>query len=115
MSTVKNHVNKCMAMKKVPTQLISSGSNNTYSPWARASYCWAKRLAIHYGTIDPYTYKDPKMPPVLPGTNPDWVALYLYDEETNKERPQRMIAEVKEKMRMCPLYAAQPRLPILLP
>eukprot|EP00957_Ditylum_brightwellii_P197373 15037522-Ditylum_brightwellii.AAC.1 len=104
-----------MAMKKVPTQLISSGSNNPYSPWARASYWWAKQLAIKYGTIDHYNYKDPKIPPVLPGTNPDWVALYLYDEEANKECLQKMITKNKEKRRMCPLYAAQPYLPILLP
>ena len=114
-STVKNHVNKYMVMKKVRTQLISSGSNNPYSPWARASYCWAKQLAIRYGTIDPYTYEDPKMLPVPPGTKPDWVALYLHDEATNKERLQKLIAEDNEKRRMCPLYAAQPRLPILLP
>eukprot|EP00957_Ditylum_brightwellii_P029450 2225769-Ditylum_brightwellii.AAC.1 len=69
-----------MAMKKVPTQLILSDSNNPYSLCARASYCWAKQLAIRHGTIDPYTYKDPKMPPVLPGAKPDWVALYLHDE-----------------------------------
>eukprot|EP00957_Ditylum_brightwellii_P174889 13316745-Ditylum_brightwellii.AAC.1 len=78
-----------MAMKKVPTQLILSSSNTPYSPWAKASCCWAKQLAIRYGTIDPYTYKDPKMLPVPPGANPDWVAFYLYDEETNKECLQK--------------------------
>eukprot|EP00957_Ditylum_brightwellii_P174897 13317153-Ditylum_brightwellii.AAC.1 len=35
--------------EKMPTQLMSSGSSNPYSPWARASYCWANQLAIYYG------------------------------------------------------------------
>eukprot|EP00957_Ditylum_brightwellii_P084485 6424493-Ditylum_brightwellii.AAC.1 len=104
-STVKNHVDKFMGIR----------NNNPYSPWARASYCWAKQLAIHYGTIDPYTYKDPKMLSVFPGTKPDWVALYLYDEETKKGCLQKLIVENNEKRRMCPFYAAQPCLPILLP
>eukprot|EP00957_Ditylum_brightwellii_P156249 11892893-Ditylum_brightwellii.AAC.1 len=55
------------------------------------------------------------MSPVPPGTKPDWVAFYLHDEETNKERLQKLIPENNEKRRMCPHYAAQPRLPILLP
>eukprot|EP00957_Ditylum_brightwellii_P208499 15357754-Ditylum_brightwellii.AAC.1 len=114
-STVKNHVDKFMAMKKVPIQLISSGSNNTYLLLESASYCWAKQLAIYYGTIDPYIFEDPKILPVLPGTKPDWVALYLHDEETNKECLQKLITEDNKKRRMCPLYAAQPHLPILLP
>eukprot|EP00957_Ditylum_brightwellii_P196242 14952419-Ditylum_brightwellii.AAC.1 len=55
------------------------------------------------------------MPPVPSGTNPDWVALYLYDEEINKEFLQKLTIKDKEKRRMCPLYAAQPCLSILLP
>eukprot|EP00957_Ditylum_brightwellii_P136566 10414478-Ditylum_brightwellii.AAC.1 len=55
------------------------------------------------------------MLPVLLGTKPDWVALYIHDEETNKECLQNLIAENEEKRRMCSLYAAQPHLPILLP
>eukprot|EP00957_Ditylum_brightwellii_P199473 15205490-Ditylum_brightwellii.AAC.1 len=55
------------------------------------------------------------MLPVLSGTKPDWVALYLHDEATNKECLQKLITEDNEKRRMCPLYTAQPRLPILLP
>jgi len=114
-SAVQNCVNKFMMPKKVPSLKISSGSYNAYSPWARASYCWAKQMAICYGVIDPYTFEDPEMPAVPPGTNPDWVAAYHANEEQNKKRISALIAADNEKRAICPLYASQPRRRILLP
>eukprot|EP00957_Ditylum_brightwellii_P035558 2696064-Ditylum_brightwellii.AAC.1 len=72
-------------------------------------------MAIHYGAINPYTFEDPKMPPVPPGTNPDWVAAYLHNEADNEERLNALIDTDNEKRRICSLYASQPRLCILLP
>eukprot|EP00957_Ditylum_brightwellii_P210150 15364616-Ditylum_brightwellii.AAC.1 len=59
--------------------------------------------------------KDPAMPPVPPGTKPDWVATYLHEEKIKRECLQDLIAEDKEKRSICPLYSVQPHLPILLP
>ena len=99
----------------MPTQKVCSGNTNPYSPWARASYRWAKQLAICYGTINAYTFQDPPMPPVPQGTNPDWVSTFLQDEENDRKCLQTLIWEDKQKRRICPLYASQPRLKILLP
>eukprot|EP00957_Ditylum_brightwellii_P158332 12052112-Ditylum_brightwellii.AAC.1 len=54
------------------------------------------------------------MPPVLPDTNPDWIAAFLTAEESDKEHLKALIAN-KKKRRICPLYASQPYLPVLLP
>eukprot|EP00957_Ditylum_brightwellii_P088173 6715814-Ditylum_brightwellii.AAC.1 len=61
-----------MKCQKVPTQKVCSGNTNPYSPWACASYCWAKQLAVRYGKINAYTFQDPPMSPVPQGTNLDW-------------------------------------------
>eukprot|EP00957_Ditylum_brightwellii_P001597 124811-Ditylum_brightwellii.AAC.1 len=72
-------------------------------------------MAICYGVIDPYTFEDPEMPPVLPGTNPDWVAAYHANEDQNKKCLSALIVADNKKRAICPLYASQPRLRILLP
>eukprot|EP00957_Ditylum_brightwellii_P151702 11552659-Ditylum_brightwellii.AAC.1 len=55
------------------------------------------------------------MPPVPPGTNPDWVAAYLHDEADSEECLNALIAANNEKRRIFPLYASQPHVRILLP
>eukprot|EP00957_Ditylum_brightwellii_P198097 15092274-Ditylum_brightwellii.AAC.1 len=82
-STVKNHVNKFMKIKKKKTEKVQSGSPNSYSPWCHASFHWNKQLAIRHGTLDLYTVKDPPLPPLPPGAKEQWIELYSKEKQGN--------------------------------
>eukprot|EP00957_Ditylum_brightwellii_P093676 7132996-Ditylum_brightwellii.AAC.1 len=58
-STIKNHFDSFTKIKKKKTQ----------------------KLAIRYRQLDPYTVKDPPMPPSLPDTKEQWITLYHKEEE----------------------------------
>eukprot|EP00957_Ditylum_brightwellii_P041709 3158924-Ditylum_brightwellii.AAC.1 len=55
------------------------------------------------------------MPPPPPGTNPAWVAAYFGVKDKNEQCLNSLIVVKNEKSRYCPLYTAQPCLPVLLP
>eukprot|EP00957_Ditylum_brightwellii_P194727 14833096-Ditylum_brightwellii.AAC.1 len=58
---------------------------------------------------------DPPMSPPPPGTHMQWISNYLDDVEEYERRIKALIDEDNEKCRVCPLYAAQPHLKVLLP
>eukprot|EP00957_Ditylum_brightwellii_P091205 6943601-Ditylum_brightwellii.AAC.1 len=93
MSTVKNHEDNFMQAKKVNVMKLPSGSNNPYSPLARASFCFAKQLAIHYGKLNPFNTADPIMPPPPPGTDKRWINLYHRKEEEDRKRMNLLVKE----------------------
>ena len=56
----------CLSPVSINIKKVPQGSNNAHSKWAKASFNWAKQLAICFGVLDPRTTLDPPMPP-----NPD--------------------------------------------
>eukprot|EP00957_Ditylum_brightwellii_P090797 6914149-Ditylum_brightwellii.AAC.1 len=91
MSTVRHHIDKCMQARKVKMQKVASGSKNTYSPWARASFHVAKQLAIWCVKLNPFTTLDPLMPLPPPGTDNKWVKAHHHDKAKDKKSMNLLI------------------------
>ena len=56
----------CLNPVSINIKKVPQGSNNAHSKWAKASFNWAKQLAIRFRVLDPRITLDPPMPP-----NPD--------------------------------------------
>eukprot|EP00957_Ditylum_brightwellii_P122165 9316222-Ditylum_brightwellii.AAC.1 len=105
-----------MQARKVKIQKGASGSNSSYSPWTKASFCFAKKLAIWCGKMDHFTTPDPPMLPPPPGTDIKWIQTYHHDKAEDKKRMHLLI----EYKNICQLHLAYntplvPNLPLLLP
>eukprot|EP00957_Ditylum_brightwellii_P082585 6279692-Ditylum_brightwellii.AAC.1 len=98
--------------KKLKTRKIAQGSSDPYSPWARASFKWAKQLAIHFGTLNPYTTKDHPMPEPLATTKSEWIQAYNDDKQCDKICLAALKAQVEAERDP---QEHDPFLPILLP
>ena len=69
LSTILNmyHRMKPLVSKLV---IISQGSSNPSSPWARARFNWIKQLAICFGKLVPTKFRDPPIPSSIIGIMP---------------------------------------------
>ena len=115
-STIKHHVDTFMKAKRNKTQKVPSGNNNPYSPWARASFRFAKQLAIRYGKLNPFTTADPIMPPPPPEVDKRWIDLYHREEEEDRKRMNLLVEEENTRqMQQSFNSPLGPSLPILLP
>ena len=63
--------------------VISQGSDDLNSPWARAHFNWFKQLAIRYGKLDPTKFRDPPLPQTLSGGHQVASEYIRYEVEKN--------------------------------
>ena len=53
-----------LAPVKITVKKRPQGTNDPHTAWAKASFNFAKQMAIRYGKLDPRTTPDPPMPPL---------------------------------------------------